>query len=149
MNPVIREARESDADIIADFNVRMALETENLALDRPTVRRGVRTALADRSKAIYFVAEMDGRVAGQLMITHEWSDWRNGDLWWIQSVYVHPDFRRAGVFKALYEHVQQAAREAGSVGIRLYVENDNRVAQQSYTKLGMSMTHYAIMEEML
>lgn len=148
MNLRIRQASGEDAATIADFNRRMAMETEQLALDPETVRNGVRAALADKTKASYFVAEVDGAVVGQLMITHEWSDWRNGDLWWIQSVYVHPDHRRGGVFKALYQHVQRAARAAGAAGLRLYVERDNAVAQHSYAKLGMSMTHYAVMEEM-
>jgi GNAT superfamily N-acetyltransferase len=148
MNPHIREARTADAATIAEFNIRMAMETEQLALEPATVDQGVRAALADRGKGTYYVAEMDGTLAGQLMITHEWSDWRNGDLWWIQSVYVRPNYRRCGVFKALYRHVQQAARDAHAAGVRLYVERDNHAAQQSYARLGMSLTHYAVMEEM-
>ena len=91
----------------------MAMETENLALDPSTISPGVRAVFADPSRGQYFVAESDGNVVGCLMITHEWSDWRNGDIWWIQSVYVHEDFRRKGVFSALYQHVQKVAHAAG------------------------------------
>lgn len=145
--PTVRPARPDDAEALVEFNFRMARETEDLTLDRDVLARGVRAALADANKALYFVAEVGGLPAGALMITHEWSDWRNGDLWWIQSVYVLPDYRKAGVFKALYRHVQQAARDAGAVGLRLYVEKENAVAQQVYARLGMTMTHYAVMEE--
>src|SRR3954463_13655625 len=120
-NLVVRSARVSDADVLADYNVRMARETEAMARDPATVGRGVRAVLADPSKGTYFVAEVDGRVVGQLMITHEWSDWRDGDIWWIQSVYVHPEHRKVGAFKALYRHAEQQACRAGAVGIRLYV----------------------------
>ena len=144
----VRGARLTDADVLTDYNVRMALETEGLALDPATVGRGVRAALADPAKAIYFVAESDGRVVGQLMITHEWSDWRDGDIWWIQSVYVHPDFRRRGVFRAVHDHTRAAAREAGAVGLRLYVERHNSAAQHTYERLGMRDSGYLVMEEM-
>jgi len=145
----IRIATIEDATTIADFNTRLAHETEHLALDRATLEPGVGAAIADPLKATYYLAEIDGKVAGQLMITHEWSDWRNGDLWWIQSVYVAADFRRRGVFKALYEHVREAARKSGAAGIRLYVERENQKAQDTYRKLGMSMTPYLVMEEIL
>jgi ribosomal protein S18 acetylase RimI-like enzyme len=144
----IRAARPEDAEVIADFNARMARETEGHAPDATTLAAGVRAALADPSKARYFVAEIDGRVAAQLMITLEWSDWRNGDIWWIQSVYVDPQFRRRGAFRALYRHVAQLARERGAVGLRLYVEKENAAAQRTYAELGMQMTHYLVMEEM-
>jgi ribosomal protein S18 acetylase RimI-like enzyme len=144
---LIRPANPSDAATIADFNARMAIETEGVTLPPEVVGPGVRAALADAAKAIYFVAEVDGRVGGQLMITHEWSDWRNGDIWWVQSVYVHPDFRRRGLFRALYEHARQAAKEAAAVGIRLYVEENNVNAQAVYKQLGMLLTHYKVMEE--
>jgi ribosomal protein S18 acetylase RimI-like enzyme len=145
--PTVRPARPDDAEALVEFNFRMARETEDLTLDRAVLSQGVRAALTDANKALYFVAEIDGAPAGALMITHEWSDWRNGDLWWVQSVYVLPDYRKAGVFKALYRHVQRAAREAGAAGLRLYVEKENAVAQQVYARLGMAMTHYAVMEE--
>jgi GNAT superfamily N-acetyltransferase len=144
---LIRTARASDAQTIADFNIAMALETEHLTLDPPTVLAGVHAALADPAKAIYFVAEIDGIVGGQLMITHEWSDWRNGDIWWIESVYVHPDHRRKGLFRALYNHTKREAKNQNAVGLRLYVERENKNAQQTYTSLGMDLTHYLVMEE--
>src|SRR5689334_14458476 len=99
----IRDARAEDTLIIAVYNVAMAIETEKIRLDPEVVRRGVRAVLEDESKGRYFVAEANGKVAGQLLITHEWSDWRDGDIWWIMSVYVHPDYRRRGVFRALYD----------------------------------------------
>jgi ribosomal protein S18 acetylase RimI-like enzyme len=145
----IRTATADDAATIVDFNSRLAVETEQLALDPATIDRGVRAALADPAKATYFLAEIDGAVAGQLMVTHEWSDWRNGDLWWIQSVYVADEFRRRGVFKALYDHVKTLAQRAGAAGVRLYVDRSNLKAQQTYVKLGMSMTNYLVMEEIL
>jgi ribosomal protein S18 acetylase RimI-like enzyme len=150
VNPTlsIRTALPSDADVLADYNTRIARETESITLDPATVSRGVRAALADPQKAIYFVAEVEGRVVGQLMITHEWSDWRDGDIWWVQSVYVHPDYRKIGAFKALYRHAEQAARAAGAVGIRLYVDAHNEVAQAAYTRLGMHLSNYRVMEVM-
>lgn len=142
----LRTARASDADTLVDFNAAMAMETENLTLDRSVLTRGVRAALADATKGVYFVAESDGRVVGQLMITREWSDWRNGDLWWIQSVYTHPDYRGRGVFASLYRHVETMARDSGAAGIRLYVETHNAPARAMYAKLGMAVAPYAIME---
>ena len=148
MHPTLttRPARPGDADTLADFNVRMARETEDLALDPATVARGVRAALADPAKALHFVAEAGGPVVGQLMITHEWSDWRDGDIWWIQSVYTRPDHRGRGVFASLYRHVDRRARAEGAAGIRLYVENHNAPAQATYAKLGMELAPYTIME---
>jgi len=142
----IRSAHVADAAALAAFNIAMARETENLALDPAIVSSGVAAVLSDPTKGLYFIAEIDGHRAGCLMITHEWSDWRNGDIWWIQSVYVHPDFRRRGVFKALYRHVERAARQAGAVGIRLYVEKENTPAQATYMSLGMELSHYRLME---
>src|SRR3954452_8892223 len=113
--PLIRDATPADAATIVDFNARMARETEGLTLDPAVLSRGVRAALADPAKAIYFVAEIDRRVVGQLMITHEWSDWRDGDIWWVQSVYVHPEYRRRGIFRTLYAHARERARAAGAV----------------------------------
>jgi ribosomal protein S18 acetylase RimI-like enzyme len=163
----IRPAEPRDAETIADFNAAMAMETERLALDRPTLLAGVRAALADERKARYFVAAAPvvgagaaagsfpsggtgaaDRVVGQLMLTRGWSDWRNGEIWWIQSVYVAHTFRGRGVFRALYRHVHRLAREQGAVGLRLYVEKDNAAAQKTYASLGMTVTHYLVMEEM-
>lgn len=144
----IRPARADDAAMIAEFNARMAHETEALTLDRAILDAGVRAALADPNKARYFVADAGGKVVGQLMITLEWSDWRNGEIWWIQSVYVHVDYRGRGVFKNLYCHVAELARQQGAAGLRLYVERENVAAQKTYAQIGMSMTHYLVMEEM-
>lgn len=149
MNLQIRPARPADAPTLTAFNAAMAIETENLALDPDTLSAGVRALLTDPSKGQYFVAELDSHIIGQLMITHEWSDWRNGDIWWIQSVYVHPDHRRHGVFRALYRHVEQAARAAGAVMLRLYVHEHNRTGQGTYHGLGMNMSHYRVMEHSL
>ncbi len=143
----IRKARPADALVIADFNRRLAQETESLLLDPATVKRGVRALLNDPAKGIYFVAEECGAVVGQLLITYEWSDWRNGNFWWIQSVYVSQDYRRAGVFSALFDHIRRLVKSKRAVcGLRLYVEANNRRAQQVYERFGMSRTHYKIYE---
>lgn len=145
----VRLARPADAPTIADYNVAMARETEHLDLDPSTVLAGVRRVIDEPSLGSYFVADIDGLVVGQLMITHEWSDWRNRDMWWIQSVYVAPEYRRHGVFRRLFEHAKAAARNAGAGVIRLYVERDNDPAQQTYRRLGMGMTNYRVMEKVL
>ena len=125
----------------------MAQETEGLALDADVVRPGVAAVLADDALGFYLVAEVDGQAAGQLMVTYEWSDWRNCLFWWIQSVFVRLEFRRRGVYSALHRQVAQAAREAGGVcGIRLYVEQDNTIAQQVYESLEMHRTRYQMYE---
>lgn len=142
---VIRPGTRRDASTIARFNVLMARETESIDLDPPTVERGVNALFDDASRGSYFVAERSGRVVGCLMITHEWSDWRNGDMWWIQSVYVEPEHRGAGVFKALFEHVRHLAEQSGVRAIRLYVEKHNQKAKAVYGKLGMSLTEYDVM----
>lgn len=143
----IRTARPADAGIIADFNARMAWETERRRLNSARVLRGVRGLLRDKAKGIYFVAEEKGIIAGQLLITFEWSDWRNGNFWWIQSVYVAPEFRERGVFRALYAHVLKLAKSRRDVcGLRLYVEQDNRRAQKAYLRLGMKESHYKFFE---
>ena len=145
---LIRPATKADVTVLADFNMRIAKETENLALDPNVITAGVAAIFQKEERGAYFVAEVAGQVAGCLMITHEWSDWRNGDIWWIQSVYVHPDFRRRGVFSALYRHVEKAARAAGAVGIRLYMEEANKAAQATYERLGMKLGHYRVLEQM-
>jgi ribosomal protein S18 acetylase RimI-like enzyme len=144
---LIRPARTDDATVIADFNTAMALETEHKCLDPATLRAGVEHAVANPQIARYFLAESAGQVVGQLMVTMEWSDWRNGTFWWIQSVYVHPEHRSRGVFKALYRHVEQLARDRRDVcGLRLYVEKENGPAQQVYRKLGMRDAGYVVYE---
>lgn len=143
----IREASLTDLETIVAFNAALALETEHKQLDAAVLREGVRSAIADRGRCTYFVAELDGIVAGQTMVTFEWSDWRNGWFWWIQSVYVHPDYRRRGVFRALYEHVLAAARaRPGVCGIRLYVEEHNDRAQRTYRQMGMAPSGHLVYE---
>lgn len=143
----IRDATSDDAAIIADFNTRMAMETENRPLPPELIDAGVVAVLDDPTKGRYWVAEIDGQVVGQLLVTFEWSDWRNGVFWWIQSVYVHVDHRRAGVFSALYRHVESLARKAQDVcGLRLYVEQHNRRARDTYHALGMTAPGYLVME---
>lgn len=147
MTVTIRDAAPGDAQTIAAFNAAMAMETEGKTLDSGLVEPGVRALLNDANKGRYWVAEVDGEIAGQLMITYEWSDWRNGTMWWIQSVYVPKAFRRTGVFSALYRHVEQLAASAEDCcGIRLYVEESNERAQQTYRSLGMVSPGYAVME---
>ena len=143
----IREGRPEDVAIIAEYNQRMALETEGKELDSATVSQGVTQGLLQPDKCRYFVAESRNQVVGQAMVTYEWSDWRNGDLWWIQSVYVHPDHRRQGVFTKLYQHIETLARNDARVrGLRLYVEEDNAAGQTVYKKLGMSHAGYHVYE---
>ena len=125
----------------------MAWETERRRLKPATVRRGVAALIRSAAKGIYFVAVEKGEVIGQLLITYEWSDWRNGNFWWIQSVYVREDFRGHGVFRALFEYVQKLAKKRRDVcGLRLYVEAHNAGAQKTYSRLGMSKTHYEMFE---
>ena len=144
----IRDAAPTDIDQLVEFNAVMARETENMALDLATLRAGVAALLAEPQRGFYLVAEDAGSVIGCLMITHEWSDWRNGDWWWLQSVYVRTDHRRRGVFRALYADVEQRARRAGGViGLRLYVERSNTHAQHTYAALGMHETHYRVWEK--
>jgi ribosomal protein S18 acetylase RimI-like enzyme len=144
---VIRPAHPDDAAIVAEFNAAMALETEHKRLDPATLRKGVEHAIANPDAARYFLAEIGGQIAGQLMLTTEWSDWRNATFWWIQSVYVRPEHRSKGVFKALYRHVEQLARERKDVcGLRLYVEKENGAAQDVYDRLGMRDAGYLVYE---
>jgi GNAT superfamily N-acetyltransferase len=143
----IRDAQPSDVRIIVGFNVKMAIETERRQLDPDLINPGVAAVLEDPGKGRYWVAEIDGQVIGQLMVTYEWSDWRNGVFWWIQSVYVREDRRRNGVFSALHRHVVSLARSTpGVCGVRLYVERRNRRAQKTYLALGMNSPGYQVME---
>jgi ribosomal protein S18 acetylase RimI-like enzyme len=147
MNLTIRPAVAADADFLAHGNAAMALETEHKHLDPQVVGAGVRAALADPAKGRYFIAERDGEPVGQLMFTYEWSDWRSGTFWWIQSVYVLPEARRGGVFRALFRHVERLATQDPTVcGIRLYVERDNARAQATYRHCGLHDAGYAVME---
>jgi ribosomal protein S18 acetylase RimI-like enzyme len=143
----VRKAKPSDAQFIAEGNRAMAQETEGKQLDPDTVLAGVRSALSDQSKGFYLVAEHGGHPAGQLMVTHEWSDWRNGDFWWIQSVHVLPDHRKRGVFTALYRHLEKMARQDPEVcGIRLYTHETNQTAHATYQSLGMKRVEYQVFE---
>jgi GNAT superfamily N-acetyltransferase len=143
----IRRATPADADTIAAFNSAIAEETEGRPLPPEVIGRGVRRLLSDPNLGVYYVAERDGRPVGQLLITHEFSDWRDGVFWWIQSVYVSPAARRTGVYRALHEHVASEARAAGDVcGLRLYTDRANAVAQEVYRRLGMSPARYVMYE---
>jgi len=142
-----RGGGRDDANAIVDFQQAMARETEEVALDRDVVTRGVQAVFDDASRGRYFVAVAEGRVVASLLITYEWSDWRNGVVWWIQSVYVVPEFRKRGVYAGLYEHVKQTA-DASVKGIRLYVDRRNTPAQEVYRRLGMNGEHYLVFEWM-
>ncbi|MCE7963707.1 MAG: GNAT family N-acetyltransferase [Acidobacteria bacterium ACB1] len=139
----IRFAKVEDADAIAGFQVAMALETEDRVLDAEVVAGAVRDVFADGMKGFYVVAEDAGEVVGSLMISYEWSDWRRGWWWWIQSVYIKPKARGRHIYSLMYEFVKQKAQDAGNVkGIRLYVETENEHAQRLYEKLGMRRSSY-------
>ncbi len=141
--PQIRIAMPEDVAVVAEFNAAMALESEAVALDKDVLTAGVAAALADAGKAFYLLALVDGNPAGQLMVTYEWSDWRNGWIWWIQSVYVLPEYRRAGVFSSLYRHLRELADARGDVhGLRLYVMRGNAGAKRTYESLGMAHSQY-------
>jgi ribosomal protein S18 acetylase RimI-like enzyme len=147
---IIRSAGHDDISDIAQFNIAMAQETEERQLDPETIQSGVSGVIQNHAHGFYLIAERDQVAVGSLLITFEWSDWRNGTLWWIQSVYVKPEHRRTGVFKALYDAVIARARAAKSVrGIRLYVEQENLDAQSVYQKLSMQKTPYQMFERML
>jgi ribosomal protein S18 acetylase RimI-like enzyme len=146
----VRPALSVDRDVIAAFNAAMARETEGKELDLVTVTRGVEKALADPSRGRYYVAELEGRAAGCLLLTREWSDWRDGWYWWIQSVFVTPQARGRGAYTALHEQVRREAIAAGDVAaIRLYVEKHNAAAQRTYHRLGMIDAGYLVYEERL
>lgn len=143
----IRTANTSDSATIARFNAAMALESEDVKLDPEVLTAGVAAALADPGKAFYLLSELDGVPAGQLMVTYEWSDWRNGWIWWIQSVYVAPSHRRKGVYRGLYRRLEELAAEEGNVrGIRLYVMRENLGAKMTYESLGMRHSEYDLYE---
>jgi ribosomal protein S18 acetylase RimI-like enzyme len=143
----VRLATAEDAEFLVRGNAEMALETEQLSLDLDRLRDGVHSVFEQPSRGVYFVAEVDGRRAGQMLVTYEWSDWRNGVFWWIQSVHVEKSFRRQGVFKAVYSHVENMAKATpGVCGMRLYVENHNSRAQSTYESVGMTRTAYQLFE---
>lgn len=138
-----RAATLDDLNFLVEANAAMALETENKMLDRERLTRGVAAVFAEPRRGFYRIAEHEGVAVGSLLVTYEWSDWRDGDWWWIQSVYVLPQARRLGVFRQLYADVETQARAtAGVIGLRLYVEWENARAQQTYASLGMEQEHY-------
>ncbi len=148
MSYLIRPATAADTDVLVDFQQAMAEETEDKGLNTARLRSGISYLLEHPSEGFYLVAEADGMAAGSLMVTFEWSDWRNGRFWWIQSVYVHADHRRRGVYSALHEAIREQARtDPQGCGIRLYVEKENTAAQATYQALGMIETHYRLYEE--
>jgi GNAT superfamily N-acetyltransferase len=143
----IRLAQFADWPVIADFNTRLAEETEGKRLEPDTIAQGVRTLLSQPQHGRYFVALSEGRIVGQIMHTREWSDWRNGEIWWIQSVYVPSKLRHQGIFRALFTHLGNLAQTSPDViGLRLYVEEHNSRAQEAYATLGLKRTGYAMME---
>lgn len=145
----IRKASNNDADTITSFNIAMAKETEDLLLLPEVVSLGVSNLLENPNMGFYIVVEIEEAIVGSLMITTEWSDWRNGIFWWIQSVYVKPEYRRQGIYREMYMHVKSLAEKDSLVcGYRLYVENENVKAQKTYESLGMKRTHYSIFEEL-
>ncbi|MEE9596101.1 MAG: GNAT family N-acetyltransferase [Acidiferrobacterales bacterium] len=147
---LIRTGEEGDAAALTEFNIAMALETEGRVLTLGVVSNGVQTLLKNPEYGFYVIVEKSGEIAGSLMVTTEWSDWRDGEFWWVQSVYVRRDYRRQGIYRKLYEYIKAKAAKRGNVcGFRLSVERDNAVAQQAYLKLGMSETCYKIFEELV
>ena len=147
LNIQIRRATLADAERITELNAAIARETENLELDRQRLRLGVEAVLRDPAKGFYTVAEVDGQVVGQMMVTFEWSDWRNATFWWLQSVYVQPEYRRQGIYRRLYQHVLDKAKARKDIcGVRLYVSKENAAAQQVYERLGLKKAHYEMCE---
>jgi len=143
----VRLGTADDTSFVVQCNIQLARETEDLLLDIDNVSRGVNAVLVDRARGFYLIGEIDGRLAGQLFVTYEWSDWRNGVFWWIQSVYTVSEFRHRGVFQALYRHVELLARQAGTVcGLRLYVASSNVQAQKIYARCGLHQTSYLLFE---
>ncbi len=146
---IIRKARSSDIYPIVDFQLKMALETEQLELNKTTVEKGVTAVVFDSAKGQYYVAEVNGNVVGSLLTTYEWSDWRNATILWIQSVYILPEFRRKGVYRNLYSHLKEIVEKDSQLnGIRLYADKSNIVAHKTYESLGMNPDHYITFEWM-
>lgn len=146
---IIVRGRACDIESIVQFQVDMAIESEGCILDIEKVTKGVTAAINDESKGIYWVAKVDGKAIGSLMLTREWSDWNNEWYWWIQSVYVKPEYRKHGVYKAMYAVLKDKAKECNVSQIRLYVDKSNHSAQKVYQQLGMHESHYLMFEEIL
>jgi GNAT superfamily N-acetyltransferase len=142
----IRKAITADAPAIIDFQKKMAWETEQLTLPPEIITNGVKAVFINPSLGQYWVAEKEDNVIASLLITNEWSDWRNTTVWWFQSVYVLPAYRRTGVFRAMYSHIKNEAEKQGVAGLRLYVETNNSRARKTYEALGMNNRHYAMYE---
>ena len=144
----VRQAQTDDLEFLVKNNRRMALETESKELDVDVLRQGVKRALAQSDSCIYFVAEIEGKQVGQTMITFEWSDWRNGWIWWLQSVYVLPNYRNRGIFRTIYQHIKSTAHKVKNVrALRLYVKGTNFSGISVYEKLGMISSGYLVYEE--
>jgi GNAT superfamily N-acetyltransferase len=143
---IVRRARIDDVNDIVRFNMEMAYETEGIMLSSEKLADGVKAVFDDNKKGFYIIAECDGKVVGQAMITYEWSDWRNAIFWWIQSVYVIPEYRKVGVFKAIFAEIKSMAESSNVCGLRLYVERNNKVAKSVYLRMGMEESHYDFFE---
>jgi GNAT superfamily N-acetyltransferase len=146
--PRVRPATAADLDTVARYNALLAVETESKRLDPEVLRRGVARALGEPDRLRYWIAEVDGRPVGQAAITREWSDWRDGWLWWLQSVYVEPEHRGRGLFRTLFEHIRAEAHTARDVvGLRLYVEVENQRARRVYQAMGLKPGGYVVFED--
>ena len=149
MKFTIRKAELAHCTAIAEFNISMAMETEGRRLDRDTIQAGVRNLMSGPEYGFYLITEFDKEIVASLLITYEWSDWRDGLFWWIQSVYVKPDFRRQGIYRKFYSYVKKMAANDPKVrGFRLYVDTNNLTARKTYENLGMQEAHYAMYEEL-
>lgn len=142
----IRPAVPSDSKTIRDFQKAMAMETENMILNHEIISRGVEAVFSDSGKGRYFIAEAGGKIVASLLITYEWSDWRNANVWWFQSVYVIPEYRRKGIFRQMYNFIRNEADREGVAGLRLYVETANVRAHKTYEAMGMNGSHYKMYE---
>lgn len=149
MEVIITKGQKEDIEIIAQFQVDMAMESEGTQLNKDTVTKGVSAAMNDENKGSYYVARADGKAVGSLMLTREWSDWNNGWYWWIQSVYVAPEYRRQGIYKSMYNAVCADAKQQNVAQVRLYVDKTNIRGQKVYSSLGMHESHYIIYETTL
>jgi GNAT superfamily N-acetyltransferase len=147
MDVIVRDATAADIDAIVGYNQRLAQETEGKSLDPVVIGAGVRRGFANPQLCRYFVAEADGRVVGTTMLTYELTDWRDGVIWWLQSVFIEPEYRRHGVFRAIYRHIEVLARnDSDARGLRLYVHRDNARAMKTYEALGMDKAGYELYE---
>ena len=143
----VREAGQSDVSTLIEYNLSLANETESILLDKDILRLGIEKAL-ELNDCRYLVAELNNKIVGQTMVTSEWSDWRNGVIWWMQSVYVNPDYRKRGVFQSILKHIEHLAEKIPEVkALRLYVMDDNQIAQRVYQNLGMNNSNYLVYEK--